>query len=116
MNKQKEFVFPMNYKEKEKFLGIVEYKVVFVISIFWMVVFFFIRNIKIELLPKVVLFITICGFFTVLILVGVNGENMVDFIYFMMKFFMREKVYVYRKTEEKEKIFKCLNRLDHGSQ
>ncbi len=112
---EKEFVFPLNYKEKEKFLGIIEYRVLAVLIAFGVGVFFLLKNINIELVLKVILFITVMVFFSILILIGINGENMLDFLWFVFKFVVRDKVYVYRKTEEKEKEKKCIGLLKRGS-
>lgn len=111
---EKEFIFPLNYKEKEKFLGIVEYKVLVAIAVIGVITFFTLKYLELELSYKIVIFVVITGFFAVLILVGVNGENMLDFSYFMFKFLIRERVYVYRKTEEREKKRICESRLKRG--
>ena len=113
MTKEKEFIFPMNYKKKEKFLGIVDYKCIFVISILALGVFFLLKNLNIEVILKVSIFIVVVGFFSILILVGVNGENMVDFLYFVLKYLTSEKIYVFRKTEEKRRNI-CESLLKRG--
>jgi len=102
LEKDREFIFPMNYKNKEKFLGIIDYRTLGVILLFSIVIFFILKNFEIELVFKVSIFIMVVGFFSILILVGINGENMLDFLYFMIKYAVNEKVYVYRKVSDKE--------------
>ena len=114
MTKEKEFIFPMNYKKKEKFLGFIEYKSLGVIAILSLLIFLVLKNIKLSLIISVSIFIAVVGFFSILILVGVNGENMIDFIYFIGKFSINEKVYVYRKTEEKRRVNICESLLKRG--
>ena len=114
MAKEKEFIFPLNYKKKEKFLGFIDYRTLGLIIFLGFIVFSVLKNIEIGMVIKVSVFITVVGFFSVLILVGVNGENMLDFLYFVMKYFIREKVYVYRKTEDKEVNDICRNLLKRG--
>jgi len=109
---EKEFIFPMNYKNKEKFLGIIDYKVLIVIGIIAASMFFILKNIEVDIVVRVSIFIVVVGFFSILILIGVNGENMLDFLYFMLKYLKNEKVYVYRKSEESGSI--CESLLKRG--
>ena len=113
---EKEYIFPLNYKEKEKFLGVIEYRVLVVLIAFGVGNFWLLKTIDIDMVLKVIFFVTIMIFLSILILVGINGENMLDFLCFVFKFVMRNKVYVYRKTEEKEKDKICISLLKHGSQ
>ena len=112
MKEKREFIFPMNYKNKEKFLGFIDYKVVVAILVLAFFVFIILKNIGISLIVKVTLFIVIVGFFSILIAIGVNGENMLDFLWFMIKYLMKEKVYVYRKIEEERRGKICENLLN----
>lgn len=98
---KKEFIFPMNYKNKEKFLGFIDYKIIVAIAVFSLLVLGVLKNVEISLTAKVIIFILFVGFFSIFIIVGVNGENMLDFLWFMTKYLVREKIYVYRKTENK---------------
>jgi len=116
LKEKREFIFPMNYKNKEKFLGFIDYKVVVAILVFAFFVFVILKNIGMSLISKVTLFIVIVGFFSILIAIGVNGENMLDFLWFMIKYFIKEKVYVYRKIEDERRSKTCENLLSHISQ
>jgi len=114
LDKEKEYIFPMNYKKKEKFLGMVDYKTLVVLVIFSTLTFFILKNIAVGIGVKVTIFIMVVGFFSILMLVGVNGENMLDFLVFVCKYLIREKVYVYRKVEEKEEYNVCEKLLKRG--
>lgn len=116
MTKEKEFVFPMNYKNKEKFLGFIDYKVLCVIGAIAIIVFGVLNKINLSLIIKVCVFITVVGCFSIFIVVGINGENMVDFLYFAGKYFIKEKVYVYRKVDERKEVKACISQLKRGSQ
>lgn len=96
---KKEFVFPMNYKKKERFLGIIDYKTLFVIILLSVGEFLLLRNLSLSIQIKIGIFIVTVGFVSILILVGVNGENMLEFFGFLIKFLVKEKVYLYRKEE-----------------
>lgn len=109
MKEEKVYIFPENYNKKEKFLGIVEYKMLLVIGIISIINFYTLKYIALDIKLKICLFIVFTGFQSIFILIGVNGENMIDFFKYILKFLMREKIYVYRKTEDdNEKIYKKL--------
>lgn len=99
MREEKTYYFPENYNKKEKFLGIVEYKLLIVVGVLCTIVFYTLKYIELNIKLKVCLFMIFSGFPSIFVLIGVNGENMVDFIKYMFKFFIKEKIYVYRKTE-----------------
>ena len=100
MEIKKQYFFPMNYKHKEKFLGFIDYKNLVFIAVLSILVFIIIKNLYIEILWKIVLFITTVGIPAVFVLVGVNGENMLDFIWSILKYLYRGRVYVYKKEED----------------
>lgn len=107
MKEEKTYIFPENYNKKEKFLGIIDYKLLVVIVVIGFITFYTLKYIEINMKLKVCLFIVLAGFPSIIILIGVNGENMVDFIKYIFKFLIKPRVYVYRKTEEKdEKVYK----------
>lgn len=109
MKEEKIYYFPENYNKKEKFLGIVDYRLVIVIGIIGIIVFYTLKYIELGIKIKVSLFIVLTGLPAIIILIGVNGENMIDFFKYILKFLIRPKVYVYRKTEGKnEKRYKKL--------
>jgi len=111
LNQKKEFVFPMNYKNKEKFLGVIDYKTFFAILVFSISMFFVLKSLQISLMAKVCIFIIVVGFFAIMIAVGINGENMLEVLYFLIKYFMKERVYVYRKSERERRYKICENLL-----
>ena len=88
------------------------YKIIVAIFMFSFIVFCVLKNIGISLVTKVTVFIVIVGFFSILIIVGVNGENMLDFLWFMTKYLIKERVYVYRKTDDERRNGICTNLLN----
>ena len=73
--------------------------------------FLLVRNLEIRILNKIIICIVLAGVPSVFMLVGVNGENMFDFMRFALKYSLKDKVYVYKKVEEVsgfEKIYKKL--------
>lgn len=111
MNIRKQYIFPLNYKRKEKFLGIIDYKVVIFIVILSAIILFIIKNININISLKIFIFIFFVGVPSIFVLVGINGENMIDFLYFIIKYLLKGKVFVYMTEEEEstyDKIYKKL--------
>ena len=109
MKEEKIYIFPENYNKKEKCLGIIEYKLLVIITIICMIVFYTLKYVSLNMKLKVCLFIVLAGFPIIIISIGINGENMVDFIKYIFKFLIKPRIYVYRKTEEgNEKIYKKL--------
>ena len=108
---KKKYIFPINYKRKEKFLGVIDYKVLIVICVIGGVIFYILKNIKIDIIYKIVLFIFLAGIPIIFILVGANGENMIDFMYFVLKYFIKDRVYVYKKVEEEDKFYEIYKKL-----
>ena len=109
MKEEKVYIFPENYIKKEKFLGVIDYKLLIIIGIIACIVFNTLKYISLDIKLKVCLFIVFSAFPAIFILIGVNGENMADFIKYIFKFLINERVYVYRKTEdEHEKVYKKL--------
>ena len=91
------FIFPQNYNMKPKILGFIEYSAA-IIDLIWggliiILLKLFIKSLSIKI------FIFIILFFPVLILsiVGVNGEDLIYFLIYMIKYFIKQKVYLYDK-------------------
>lgn len=109
MKEEKIYFFPQNYDKKEKFLGLFDYRAIFVIGILGIGIFNLLRTINVNIKLKICLFMIFTLFPTIMISVGINGENMIDIMKYAIKFLVKEQVYLYRKTEsENEKIYKKL--------
>lgn len=102
----------MNYKKREKFLGVVEYKNLFVILGIGVLIFEILKCFQIETGVKVAIFVMLLFFCSLIILIGINGENMLDFLYFALKFYTKAKVYLYRKTAKEEgEIYEKISKI-----
>lgn len=109
MKEEKVYFFPQNYNKKEKFLGVFDYRAIFIIGILGSCAFYLLKAIEINIKIKVCIFLIFTLFPAIFMFVGINGENMMDIMKYAIKFFIKERVYVYRKTEDKnEKIYKKL--------
>ena len=109
MKEENIYFFPQNYNKKEKFLGIFDYRVIFIVGILGIGIFNLLRIIDVNIKFKICLFMTFTMFPAIMASVGINGENMIDIMKYAIKFSIRERVYLYRKTEGKnEKVYKKL--------
>lgn len=111
MEVKKQYIFPLNYKRKEKLLGFIDYKVMIFIVILAGINFYILKSLQIAISLKVFLFIFLVGGPSIFILVGINGENMIDFMYFILKYFMRGRIFVYMKEEEEKNYDKVYKKL-----
>jgi len=99
----KQYIFPANYNQKEKFLGILEYKTLIIIGIWGGVLFCLLKNFSWSWLVKLYVFLFFFGIPAIFLLVGFNGENMVDVAVYLVKYMVSPKAYVYQKGEVREK-------------
>ena len=91
------FIFPQNYKFNIKILGLIDYQTAILNLIWGGLVFLIINFIFNSLNIKIFLFIVLV--FPVLIFsaVGINGENVISVIIYMLKFLIRPKLLFYSK-------------------
>ena len=97
----KYFIFPANYKQKEKFLGILEYKTLIIIGIWGGLLFYLLKLFSWAWLVKLYVFFFLFGIPAIFLLVGFNGENMLDVTVYLVKYMLSSKAYVYQKTERR---------------
>ena len=91
------FIFPQNYNLSTKLLGIIDYSVA-IADLIWGIIVFFIVNIFFRSL-SIKIFISIILIFPVIIfsVVGVDGENVLYFFSYVMKYIFKQKLYLYEK-------------------
>lgn len=95
----KTFIFPLNYKYSNKFLGIIEYRVLLPLSIYAGIIFFILYFIKIDFFWGAGVFIVFVAPPVILLSVGIQGERVVPFLISIYKFKKNSRVYLYnRKT------------------
>lgn len=91
------FIIPKNYKFKPKLLGLIDYPSAILCSI-WAVILYALVNILFTSLSIKVYFFL--GLFVPVILfciVGINNENVISVIFYILKYFIKQKVYLYKK-------------------
>ena len=94
------FIFPQNYNLNTKLLGIIDYSVA-IADLVWGICVFFLINSLFKVL-SIKLFLCIILIFPIVILsiVGVDGENFLYFLSYVLKYIFKQKLYLYEKNEK----------------
>lgn len=91
------FIFPQNYTFKNKLFGVLDYQTIF-INVIWNVFILFIINLIFsDITFKVFLFIILCFPLFLFSFSGFNGENIVYFSKYMIRFLLKQNLYLYSK-------------------
>ena len=95
------FIFPQNYNFNTKLLGIIDYSVA-IADLIWGVMVVFIVNILVRRL-SIKIFLSIILVFPVIIfsIAGVDGENLLYFLSYVLKYIFKQKIYLYEKKWKK---------------
>ena len=80
------FIFPKNYNFKNKLFGIIDYSSLFVNLLWEVFVFCFINLIFVNITIKIFIFIVLCLPLFLFSLVGLNNENILYVINYLIKF------------------------------
>lgn len=91
------FIFPQNYNLKTKLLGIIDYSVAIADLLWGILVFFLINSLFKALSMKIFLCIILIFPIVILSVVGVDGENFLYFLSYVIKFIFKQKLYLYEK-------------------
>lgn len=90
------FIFPQNYKFKNKIFGIMDYTTAIVNIIIYIIVYYllriFIHNIKI----KIFIFVLVCFPCFLLSIINTNRENIFCIIKYIIKYIKSSKIYLYK--------------------
>jgi hypothetical protein len=91
------FIFPQNYKFTTKVLGIIDYQTA-ILNLIWDGLIFLILNIIFKSL-NIKIFLFIISAFPMLIfsIIGINGDNLINVIIYMLKFLIKPKLLFYSK-------------------
>lgn len=91
------FIFPQNYKFRTKILGLIDYQAA-ILNLIWGGIIFLIINIIFSNLKiKIFLFISLQFPILIFSVVGINGENVINVIIYMIKFMIKPKLLFYSK-------------------
>ena len=91
------FIFPQNYNFKNKILGIIDYSTAF-LNLVWDILVFAISNIFFsDWSLKIFILIIFCFPLLLFSFVGFNGENILYVFSYLISFFTKPKLYLYKK-------------------
>ena len=91
------FVFPQNYKFKNKLFGFIDYTTAIINIIWWVLIFKILKFFPVYLSIKITIFIVLSVPLFLFSLLGFNNENIVYFLYYIFKFLKNRRVYVFSK-------------------
>lgn len=95
------FVFPQNYDFKNKLLGVIDYSTAFV-NLLWCAFVFILVNLFFKSLTLKI-FMVVIFYFPLFLLsfAGFNGENIVSVFSYFIRYLLKPKLFLYRKTSNK---------------
>ena len=91
------FVFPQNYDLNTKLFGILDYSAAIVDAVWGLIVFGLIKIFIRRLTYKVFAFIILVFPVVIFSVVGVEGENLLYFLAYVLKYVFKQKLYLYEK-------------------
>jgi len=91
------FIFPKNYDFKTKLFGVFDYFTIIINIIFDLFIFSICNLIFTNINIKIFLCISLCFPLLILSIVGLNNENVFLVFIYVLKYFLRPKVYLYNK-------------------
>lgn len=91
------FIIPQNYNFKNKILGIIDYSTA-ILNVLWYSIIFIILHILFKNWNiKIFLLISLCFPITIFSVVGFNGEPIIYVFKYLLKYFLKPKLYLYKK-------------------
>lgn len=91
------FIFPQNYNLNTKLFGILDYASAIFDAVWGATMFLLVRFFLKRLLHKIFAFIILVFPVVIFSIVGVEGEDLLYFFYYMIKYVLRQKLYLYEK-------------------
>jgi len=89
------FIFPQNYKYKNKLLGIMDYSTALINLSFFIFIYFIISFFCKKIKIKIFLFVLICFPFFLISIINNENENIFFIIKYIIKYIKSKKIYLY---------------------
>ena len=93
------FIIPKNYKFKPKLLGLIDYQTALLDSIWAGILYLFVNAIFSSITTKIYFFIGLFLPFLLFSIIGVNNENIFSVIFYLIKFYKKQKIYLFKKFD-----------------
>ena len=91
------FIFPQNYNFNPKIFGLIEYSAAILDLIWGGCIFLFVNIFIKSLIWKLGVFIVLFLPIFIFSIVGVQGENLIYYLRYMIKYMIKQKVYLFNK-------------------
>lgn len=92
------FIFPKNFDFKSKLFGVFDYFTIIIDIIYFLFVFSLCNLFFSSLYIKTFIIISLCFPILLLSIVGLNNENIFLVLIYILKYFIRPKLYLYNKN------------------
>lgn len=92
------FIFPRNYNFKTKLFGVFDYFTIIINIIFDLFIFSLCNLLFNNINIKIFIFISLCFPLLLLSIVGLNNENIFLVLIYIVKYFVKPKLYLYNKS------------------
>ena len=93
------FIFPKNYNFKTKLFGVFDYLTVVINIIYFLFVFSVCNLIFDSINIKIFIIVSLCFPLLILSIVGLNNENVFLVLIYILKYFLKPKLYLYNKSK-----------------
>ena len=90
------FIFPRNYKYKNKLFGMIDYGTAIINIIFYLIIYFIINLFFKQIKIKIFLFVLICFPCFLLSIINNDNENIFSLIKYFIKYLKSKKLYLYK--------------------
>lgn len=91
------FIFPGNYKFKNKIFGFIDYSTAIINAIWYLIIYRFLKIIPISFSIKIYIFIILSFPLFLFSFFGFNNENIIYFFYYVFKFLKNRRIYFFSK-------------------
>ena len=95
------FIFPQNYNFKNKLFGFIDYTTVIANIIWYLIVFILLNLIFNNLNIKIFMFLILYFSFFLFSITGFNGENIVYVFFYILKFLIKPKIFIFLKEQKR---------------
>ena len=92
------FIFPRNYDFKTKLFGVFDYFTIIINIIFDLFIFSLCNLLFNNINIKIFICISLCFPLLLLSIVGLNNENIFLVLIYIVKYFVKPKLYLYNKS------------------
>ena len=92
------FIFPKNYDFKTKLFGVYDYLTIIINIIYSLFIFSICNLLFNDIYIKIFIIISLCFPIILLSIFGLNNENVFLVLIYILKYFVRPKLYLYNKN------------------